>query len=114
MGLGNLDVTGLGVPTHCRAMPHTTRHPLQQLVGRENFNPGLDAQQEKLLATHMAILGQWQAASLAQMEQADAIIILAEDVNNSAPRIALSIRQALLNQYMLAVASPVSWMVCFR
>ena len=70
---------------------------LQQLVGRENFNPGLDAQQEKLLATHMAILGQWQAASLAQMEQADAVVILAEDVNNSAPRIALSIRQALLN-----------------
>jgi NADH-quinone oxidoreductase subunit G len=70
---------------------------LQQLVGRENFNPGLDAQQEKLLATHVAILNQWQAASLAQMEQADAIVILAEDVNNSAPRIALSIRQALLN-----------------
>lgn len=70
---------------------------LQQLVGSENFNPGLDAQQEKLLATHMAILSQWEAASLAQMEQADAIIILAEDVNNSAPRIALSIRQALLN-----------------
>lgn len=70
---------------------------LQQLVGSENFNPGLDAQQEKLLATHVAILDQWQAASLAQMEQADAIVILVEDVNNSAPRIALSIRQALLN-----------------
>jgi NADH-quinone oxidoreductase subunit G len=70
---------------------------LQQLVGSENFNPGLDAQQEKLLATHMTILRQWQAASLAQMEQADAIVILAEDVNNSAPRIALSLRQALLN-----------------
>jgi NADH-quinone oxidoreductase subunit G len=70
---------------------------LQQLVGNENFNPGLDAQQEKLLATHIAILSQWPAASLAQMEQADAIVILAEDVNNSAPRIALSIRQALLN-----------------
>ncbi|WP_339722456.1 NADH-quinone oxidoreductase subunit NuoG [uncultured Paraglaciecola sp.] len=70
---------------------------LQQLVGRENFNPGLDAQQETLLSTHMAILNQWQAPSLAQMEQADAIVILAEDVNNSAPRIALSLRQALLN-----------------
>ncbi len=70
---------------------------LQQLVGSENFNPGLDAQQEVLLGTHMAILNQWEAPSLAQMEQADAIVILAEDVNNSAPRIALSIRQALLN-----------------
>ena len=70
---------------------------LQQLVGSENFNPGLDAQQETLLANHMTILNQWQAPSLAQMEQADAIVILAEDVNNSAPRIALSIRQALLN-----------------
>ncbi|MBL4629797.1 MAG: NADH-quinone oxidoreductase subunit NuoG, partial [Paraglaciecola sp.] len=71
---------------------------LQQLVGSENFNPGLAPQQEKLLATHMAILGQWQAASLAQMEQADAIVILAEDVNNTAPRIALAIRQSLLNK----------------
>jgi NADH-quinone oxidoreductase subunit G len=70
---------------------------LQQLVGRENFNPGLSAQHEKLLAIHMSILSQWEAPSLAQMEQADAILILAEDVNNSAPRIALSIRQALLN-----------------
>jgi NADH-quinone oxidoreductase subunit G len=70
---------------------------LQQLVGPENFNSGLDSQQEKLLATHMAILNQWPAASLAEMEQADAIVILGEDVNNSAPRIALSLRQALLN-----------------
>lgn len=71
---------------------------LQQLVGAKNFNPGLDAQQENLLATHMAILKQWSAASLAEMEQADAIVILGEDINNSAPRIALSLRQSLLNK----------------
>lgn len=70
---------------------------LQQLVGPENFCPTLDPQQEDLLSRHMTILQQWPQASLAQMEQADAIVILGEDVNNSAPRIALSIRQALLN-----------------
>ena len=70
---------------------------LQQFVGAENFSLGLDSNQETLLATHMDILAQWSSASLAEMEQADAIIILGEDVNNSAPRIALSIRQALLN-----------------
>lgn len=71
---------------------------LQQLVGPENFCVALTSLEEKLLATHMAILAQWPQASLAQMEQADAIVILAEDVNNSAPRIALALRQALLNK----------------
>jgi NADH-quinone oxidoreductase subunit G len=70
---------------------------LQQLVGVDNFCANLDPQQESLLATHTAILGQWSVASLAEMEQADAVLILAEDVNNSAPRIALSLRQALMN-----------------
>jgi len=72
-------------------------YALQQLVGADNFCAGLDPQQESLLATHTQILGQWPVASLAEMEQADAILILSEDVNNSAPRIALSLRQALMN-----------------
>ncbi|WP_416306923.1 NADH-quinone oxidoreductase subunit NuoG [Neptunicella sp. SCSIO 80796] len=70
---------------------------LQQLVGAENFCAMPDAEQEKLLELHMAILQQWPQASLAQIEQADAVLILGEDINNSAPRIALSVRQALLN-----------------
>lgn len=72
-------------------------YALQQLVGSENFCVGLDPDQENLLAMHMSILGQKDMASLAEMEQADAILILGEDVNNSAPRAALAIRQALLN-----------------
>jgi NADH-quinone oxidoreductase subunit G len=71
---------------------------LQQLVGTENFCVALDSKQEQLLQLNMAILQQWQMASLAEMEQADAIVILGEDINNSAPRIALSIRQALSNK----------------
>lgn len=70
---------------------------LQQLVGPENFCIGLDEKQEALLQMQMDILAQFQMASLAEMEQADAIVILAEDINNSAPRAALAIRQALLN-----------------
>lgn len=72
-------------------------YALQQLVGVDNFCASLDPKQETLLATHTAILGQWPVASLAEMEQADAVLILGEDVNNSAPRIALSLRQALMN-----------------
>jgi NADH-quinone oxidoreductase subunit G len=71
---------------------------LQQLVGAENFCVALDAKQAQLLQVNMAILKQWQMASLAEMEQADAIVILGEDINNSAPRIALAIRQALSNK----------------
>lgn len=71
---------------------------LQQLVGAENFCAMPDVEQEKLLELHRAILQQWPQASLAQIEQADAVLILGEDINNSAPRIALSVRQALLNK----------------
>ncbi|MDN4502909.1 NADH-quinone oxidoreductase subunit NuoG [Alteromonadaceae bacterium BrNp21-10] len=70
---------------------------LQLLVGAENFCVADDPQSEHLLELHMAILQQWPQASLAQMEQADAIVIIGEDINNSAPRIGLAIRQALLN-----------------
>ncbi|GAB3012340.1 NADH-quinone oxidoreductase subunit NuoG [Bowmanella dokdonensis] len=71
---------------------------LQQLVGAENFCPGLDDAQPALMKLHGEILQQYPMASLAEMEQADAVLILGEDINRSAPRMALAVRQALLNK----------------
>ena len=68
---------------------------LQQLVGAENFCLTLDATEEALLLTHCDIASKHTLASVAEIESADAVIILAEDIANTAPRIALAIRQAL-------------------
>jgi NADH-quinone oxidoreductase subunit G len=72
-------------------------YALQQLVGRDNFCPAPDSRQQSLMKLHAQILQQYSIASLAQIEQADAVLILGEDINRSAPRMALAIRQALLN-----------------
>ncbi|MDF2176652.1 NADH-quinone oxidoreductase subunit NuoG [Aliiglaciecola sp. CAU 1673] len=71
---------------------------LQQLVGEENFVPGPEPAMWPLMAMHLAIAGQKPMASLAQIEEADAVLILCENLNQSAPRIALSVRQALTNK----------------
>lgn len=71
---------------------------LQQFVSPENFCTSVDPVEEELLLTHCDILRQHSMANVAQIETADAVVIVAEDVNNSAPRIALAIRQALTNQ----------------
>lgn len=71
---------------------------LQQLVGTEYFCISTDANREAMLMAHCDILKQQPMASLAEIEQADAVLILAEDLNNSAPRAALAVRQALLNK----------------
>ncbi|GGD60517.1 NADH-quinone oxidoreductase subunit NuoG [Lacimicrobium alkaliphilum] len=71
---------------------------LQQLVGKDNFCPDLDDKQQSLMQLHGEILQQYPMASLAEIERADAVLILGEDINCSAPRMALAIRQALLNK----------------
>lgn len=88
-------VKWIGVGSNQRSLEDN--FALQQLVGAENFCATLDPIIESLLTSHVDITQQVAMPSLAEMEQADAIIILSEDINNSAPRIALAIRQALTN-----------------
>jgi NADH-quinone oxidoreductase subunit G len=70
---------------------------LRELVGAERFHLGLSASEQELLALIIDILqrGPTRAASLKDAEQADAVLILGEDVPNTAPRLALSLRQAV-------------------
>ncbi len=69
---------------------------LRTMVGEDNFFLGLDDTEQTLLETiaHLLLNGGISTPSLREVEQADAVLILGEDLTHSAPRLALSVRQA--------------------
>ncbi|MEE4359922.1 MAG: NADH-quinone oxidoreductase subunit NuoG [Pseudomonadales bacterium] len=69
---------------------------LRQLVGAQAFSTGLPATHARTTATALALLAQGTvpAATLTELEAADAVLILGEDLSNTAPRTALAVRQA--------------------
>ena len=78
---------------------------LRALVGRERFFNGMSESEAALVAEILSILtdGPASSPSLHEIEQADAVLVLGEDVTNTAPRMALSLRQAVRQQPMKAV-----------
>ncbi len=69
---------------------------LRALVGPENFYAGVSDASYDLLAAMLQVLRQGPApASLRQIEHGDAALVLGEDVTNSAPRLALTLRQTI-------------------
>jgi len=72
---------------------------LRKLVGEENFFLGLEDTEHTLLNAIAELMrhGGIHSPSLREVEQADAVLILGEDVTHSAPRLALSLRQAARN-----------------
>ena len=72
---------------------------LMSLVGKENFYHGISEREYSLTRTISEFFHQCgaQIASLKQIEKADAILVLGEDLTNTAPMIALAIRQAARN-----------------
>ncbi|TAK60858.1 NADH-quinone oxidoreductase subunit NuoG [Methylobacter sp.] len=72
---------------------------LRTLVGEENFFLGLEDTEHGLLNIIAELMrdGGIHSPSLREVEQADAVLILGEDVTHSAPRLALSLRQAARN-----------------
>ncbi len=73
---------------------------LRALVGGERFYQGLDAAalalQER--AVRSLRLEQVQVPSLREMEACDAVFVLGEDLTQTAPRIALALRQSVKNE----------------
>ncbi len=69
---------------------------LRQLVGPDRFHLGLAADQHRLVSLIIDVLqkGPAPAATLAEAEAADAVLVLGEDLPNTAPRLALALRQA--------------------
>jgi NADH-quinone oxidoreductase subunit G len=73
---------------------------LKQLVGASNFYAGISEQEGKLIKQIVDILkdGHVKTPSLSEVKDYDAVFILGEDVTNTAPMLALSLRQAAKNK----------------
>ena len=96
-------VIGIGSP---RASVETN-FVLRALVGEENFSSGIADADARLVATALELLrsGAFTTPSLKQVEQADAVLVIGEDVSNTAPRVGLALRQSVRN-LSLEMAAP--------
>jgi NADH-quinone oxidoreductase subunit G len=92
----NKKIIGIGSP---RASIESN-FALSILVGKENFYHGISKKEQQLTKTVLDFLQNSgvQSPSLRQIEKADAVIVLGEDLTNTAPMIALALRQAARNE----------------
>lgn len=69
---------------------------LRTLVGAANFSSGMSELDAALTAAVLKVLrdGEVPVATIRQIEDADAVLVLGEDVLATAPRVALALRQA--------------------
>jgi NADH-quinone oxidoreductase subunit G len=76
-----------------------SNYALIKLAGEENFYHGISKQEKLLTKTILEFLknNAVSTPSLKQIEKADAVLILGEDITNTAPMIALALRQAIRN-----------------
>ncbi|MFT6048120.1 MAG: NADH-quinone oxidoreductase subunit G, partial [Arenicella sp.] len=89
-------VAGVGSP---RASLETN-HLMRELVGSASFCDGVadyEAQLIEAISINLQNSG-IHTPSLRQIEDADAVLVLGEDVTNTAPRIALALRQSVRNK----------------
>ncbi|MGH9433419.1 MAG: NADH-quinone oxidoreductase subunit NuoG, partial [Terriglobia bacterium] len=70
---------------------------LRTLVGPDRFCAGVSERHHRLANLVLEILkkGPARTPSLSELEQADAVLVLGEDVMNTAPRMALALRQSI-------------------
>ena len=81
-------------------------YALRKIVGEGNYYSGLPAVENHLVRRIREILqsGPARSASLREVGEADAILVLGEDLTNSAPMCAFAVRQAILNAPRKAAA----------
>ncbi len=80
---------------------------LRTLVGPDNFYSGLAEKEHRLTELIIDILrkGPARTPSLHDVESADTVLVLGEDVTNTAPMLALALRQAARNKQRETAAS---------
>ena len=80
---------------------------LRALVGEDNFYAGLTETEQTMQNRIVEILSSRQVhgPSIREIEAADAIVILGEDLMQSAPRMALAVRQASRNEGLTQAAA---------
>lgn len=91
-------IVGVGSP---RASLESN-YALRTLVGREHFFSGMSIAEHRDASLILQILtdGPAPSWSIQQVEQADAALILGEDLVHTAPRLALALRQSVREQPM--------------
>jgi NADH-quinone oxidoreductase subunit G len=77
-----------------------TNLALRTLVGEARFCPGFAPREQRLVTAIRQVLqdGPAPAASLHDVAQSDAVLVLGEDVSNTAPMLALALRQSIRRQ----------------
>jgi NADH-quinone oxidoreductase subunit G len=95
---GNRRMIGIGSP---RASLESN-FALRSLVGADRFFNGMSEESSHLVSLMSEILRQGPARSpsLREVEHSDAVLVLGEDVSNTAPRVALALRQSVRQQPM--------------
>ncbi|WP_020412200.1 NADH-quinone oxidoreductase subunit NuoG [Microbulbifer variabilis] len=93
---GKRNLIGIGSPRTSLE----NNYALRKLVGSGNFYSGLSQKDQELLHLVSTIQqdDRIQSPSTPEIENADAILILGEDIYNTAPRISLAVRQAARNR----------------
>jgi NADH-quinone oxidoreductase subunit G len=73
---------------------------LRRLVGEDAFHDGMSGQAHDLMATIRTVLlhGPGRSASIEDAAEADAVFVLGEDVQNTAPMLAPSLRRSVYQQ----------------
>ena len=71
---------------------------LKELVGGDKFSSGMSNSELAMANIHQTLLHRYKAPSLSAIEQSDLVIIIGEDITQTSPRMALSVRQALRNK----------------
>jgi len=88
----NKKIIGIGSP---RASLQSN-FALKTLVGEDNFYHGVEDNEHDLAELAIEILteGPTASATIREVETADVVLVLGEDLTNTAPRLALAVRQA--------------------
>lgn len=88
---GAKKILGIGSP---RASLEAN-YALRKIVGADRFNSGIADHEHALIRQVSEILrGPIAAANIRDIEDADCVLLLGEDVTQTAPRVALAVRQA--------------------
>ena len=100
--LKNNKVIGIGSP---RASLESN-FALKSLVGADNFFHGVSVDEHNLAELVIKILkeGPARTPSMREVEKADAVFILGEDLTNTAPMMALAVRQAVRQKPLEEIA----------
>ncbi len=83
-----------------------SNYVLEKIVGERNFYHGVSSREHRLTALTTNIISSGiRTLTMKEVEKADAVLVLGEDLNNTAPMLALAVRQSVRQRPMKKVAA---------